>query len=90
MSTKAGPFIALEFLDGATAEEPHCGATDGNRVHSVAGHRDCGRARCGPRRGMMMAWPEPAATIIALAAFSGQVAARSKVCDLEDYRDGAI
>jgi hypothetical protein len=37
-----------------------------------------------------MAWPEPAATIIALAAFSGQVAARSKVCDLEDYRDGAI
>ena len=34
----------------ADAEAPHCWPSAGNRVDSVAGHRDCGRARCSPRR----------------------------------------
>ena len=43
-------FIAMEFLDGADAEASHRGPPDGNRVDSVAGHRDCRRARRRPRR----------------------------------------
>ena len=40
----------MEFLGRADAEAPHCWATDGDRIDSVAGNRDRRRARRRSRR----------------------------------------